>query len=306
MHTAQGVPRVLGFSPVGGSMVLLRALLCLGLLGLSPLRAQAPLPATSEAAPQSPGLGDLLVAPTRLVFEGRKRSAELNLSNIGTSRATYRISLIRMEMDENGGIKELPFDHEAPESLRGLFRYSPREVTLEARESQTIRIQVRKPAELQAGEYRLHMMFRAVPPTAELANPSPKPAGTKGLSIRLTPIYGIAIPVILRHGETSAKVSLADLNLDPSHQTLRLRLERQGNQSVYGDLQVTLLPPSGPPLVMAEANGLAVYVPNAQRRLNLSLPKDLKWVPGSRLRVAYSLPPTEGGALLAEALLPLP
>jgi hypothetical protein len=200
----------------------------------------------------------------------------------------------------------VPFDHQAPESLRGLFRYSPREVTLEARESQTIRIQVRKPAELQAGEYRLHMMFRAIPPTAELATPSTKPAATKGLSIRLTPIYGIAIPVILRHGETSAKVSLTNLNLDANHQNLRLYLERQGNQSVYGDLRVTLLPPSGQPQVLAEVNGLAVYVPNANRRLNLPLPKDLKWVPGSHLRVAYSLPPTEGGALLAEALLLLP
>ncbi len=287
-------------------MILLPALLSLGLSALALWGAQAPPPAVPEPAPQSPGLGDLLVAPTRLVFEGRKRAAELNLSNIGTSRSTYRISLVRMEMDERGGIREVPFDRQTPESLRALFRYSPREVTLEARESQTIRIQVRKPAELQTGEYRLHMLFRAVPPGPETASPTPRSATPKGLSIRLTPLYGLAIPVILRHGETSAQVSLADLSLDASRQHLRLSVERLGNQSVYGDLQVTLLPPSGAHQVLAEANGLAVYVPNARRHLDLPLPKDWKGVSGSRLRVAFTLPPTEGGALLAEALLPLP
>ena len=259
------------------------------------LPAQAPLPPTNA-------VGDLLVAPTRVVFDSRKRSAELNLSNIGGARATYRVSLIRMEMDELGAFKERPFDP-GTEGLQSLFRFSPREVTLEPQESQTVRVQVRKPAELPAGEYRLHMIFRAVPSTS----PTPVQAEVpKGISIRLTPIYGIAIPLIVRHGETSAKVSIVAPEFGEARRNLRFRLERSGNQSVYGDLRATLLPATGSPEVLTEATGLAVYTPNASRSVTLALPSDRPLPPGSRIRITYALPAQEGGTLLAETFLPVP
>ena len=262
------------------------------------LVAQAPPP-----GPPAPGaVGDLLIAPTRVVFDARKRSAEVNLSNIGGARATYRISLIRMEMDENGAFKERPLDP-GTEGLQSLFRFSPREVTLEPQESQTVRVQVRKPAELPAGEYRLHMVFRAVPPTAPTPAPTEAP---KGISIRLTPVYGIAIPLIVRHGETAAKVSLAEPVLGAANRSLKFRLERSGNQSVYGDLQATLLATNAAPRVLAEAAGLAVYTPNTQRLVSLPLAADLSLPPGSRIRIAFTLPTQEGGALLAETFLTVP
>src|ERR1700737_1174027 len=84
----------------------LRAFLCaLALvLGGPGAAARAPSAPTPAAAPESaqkpseapdaggPGIGDLLVAPTRLIFEGRTRAAELTLINIGRQTATYRIS----------------------------------------------------------------------------------------------------------------------------------------------------------------------------------------------------------------------
>ena len=266
------------------------------LLGHLALSAQAPAPSPAG------GLGDLLVAPARVVFEGRKRSAELNLSNIGPARATYRVSLVRMEMSEAGAFRELPFDAET-EGLKALFRFSPREVTLEPQESQTLRIQVRKPAQLAEGEYRLHMVFRAVPPAPVAAPVSAEPA--KGISIKLTPVYGVAIPLIVRHGETSARVAITDAALVEGGRALRFRLDRTGNQSVYGDLRATLLPPAGPPQVLAEAAGLAVYTPNPHRLVVLPL-RSGPPLPGGRLRLTYTLPVPDGGGLLAETILPIP
>ena len=280
-------------------MSLIRTVVCLLLLSGGTGWSQTPAP--SPVA----GLGDLLVAPTRLVFEGRKRSAELNLSNIGPARATYRISLVRMEMDEAGGFQERPFDAQAPESLRALFRFSPREVTLESRESQTVRIQVRKPAELPAGEYRLHMVFRAVPATPEGPGDAPS-ASAKGLSIRLTPVYGIAIPLIIRHGATSARMAITEVSLDAARRILHFRLNREGNQSAYGDVKAVLLPPSGREQLLSEAAGLAVYVPNTHRQVTLALAAGHPLTPGSRIRVTYAQPPMDGGNLLAEATLTIP
>jgi P pilus assembly chaperone PapD len=270
------------------SWILTIALLC-GLGGI--LQAQAPAKAG--------GAGDLMIAPTRVVFEGRKRTAEVSLSNTGTARATFRVSLIRMVMDENGGFSEKPLDPGA-ENLQSLFRFSPREVTLEPQETQLIRIQVRKPADLPEGEYRLHMVFRGVPPAEE---PAPlKAEAPKELSINLRPIYGIAIPLIVRHGETSAKATITDLAFDAKAKTLQFKLNRSGNQSIYGDLQATRLEANGKPTVLSQANGLAVYTPNASRRV--ILPVNQALATGDRVRVTYFLP--DGGALQAEAILTLP
>ncbi|WP_257309019.1 fimbrial biogenesis chaperone [Geothrix fuzhouensis] len=270
--------------------------LFLGLLALA-------LPAQAPPTPADGGVGDLLVAPTRVVFEGHKRSAELNLSNIGQARATFRISLVRMEMDEMGGIKELPFDA-GTENLRSLFRFSPRQVTLDPRESQTVRLQVRKPAQLPEGEYRLHMTFRAVPseaPVSQAVTEAPK-----GIAIKLTPVYGIAIPLIVRHGKTSASVSITAPTFDVKNGVLRFRLERSGNQSVYGDLKATLLPAVGPAEVLVEASGLAVYTPNSNRVVSLPIRKGRSIPPGSRIRIAYSQPVLEGGRLFAETVMTTP
>ena len=274
---------------------------CLALaLAASRLAAQAPPPAAPSAAPKA-GAG-VLVAPTRVVFDSRRRTAEVNLTNTGTAPATFRISLTRMEMDAEGGCREVPLDDPpGPVVLRDLVRYSPRLATLAPQESQAVRIQVRKPADLPTGEYRLYLVFREEPPTAPEPSPSAEPP--KGIAIRLVSLFGVAIPVIIRQGDTSAQVALSGLALDPDRRTLRFRLVRSGNQSVHGDVKVTFLPPTGKPQVLAEANGLSVFTPNGYRNMTMTLNPPGKG--GGRIHVTYSNPEDQGGALLAEGQLDL-
>ena len=56
------------------------------LSGTVAIMALAMAPSPAQAA------GDLLVAPTRIVFDGQ-RGTEVVLNNIGSETATYRISL---------------------------------------------------------------------------------------------------------------------------------------------------------------------------------------------------------------------
>jgi hypothetical protein len=231
----------------------------------------------------------------------------LNLSNTGASEAIYRIALVRMEMDEDGGLAEKPLDS-APGAvnLPSLIRFSPREVVLAPGESQTLRLQVRKPADLPAGEYRIHMMFRAVPPPPEVPKDAAAPP-PKGISVKLIPLYGLAIPLIVRQGETSAKATLSGLAFDPATHSLHFHLDRTGNQSIYGDLKARWTPRAGAATTVGEITGVAAYVPNPTRKMAMALvsPKDGSWK-GGRLKVTFAAPPLEGGALLAEANLDVP
>jgi P pilus assembly chaperone PapD len=267
--------------------------------------------ATFPVVAGAQGPGDLLIAPTRIVLEGRIRTAEIALVNIGTAPATYRISLVRQRMTEDGRFEEVTEPLEGEQFADGLVRFTPRQAVLEPRVTQTIRLQLRKPADLLAGEYRSHLLFRAVPQVTAAAPEDQPPA--EGLGIQLIPVYGISIPVIVRHGETWAKVTLSDLALQPPADdsplpAMHLTLNRTGNRSTYGDLTVSARTPGAPKeTVLARAAGLAVYVPNPARKLTLTLqvPEGLS-LSGSKLRVVYRNKPEDGGATLAEAFLDVP
>src|SRR5690606_10646697 len=117
---------------------LLLAALGIGLALPSPLSAQ----------------GDLLIAPTRLVLDGR-RGGEVILSNIGSEEATYRITVELRRMTPDGQL-ELVDEGVASASEKAaleMIRYAPRRVILPPGEPQSIRISARPGAELPDGEY---------------------------------------------------------------------------------------------------------------------------------------------------------
>jgi len=249
------------------------------------------LPVTKTLAQ---GAGDLIVAPTRVVFDDRTRSAQLSLANKGSETATYRISLINMRMDDNGQLIEIDRPGEGELFAENLIRYSPRQVVLEPGAAQTIRLLLRKPADLAPGEYRSHMLFRAIPEDGGVSVEAP--ADPNALSVNLIPIFGISIPVIVRHGDLSADVSLADIQvLPPDEQNTMPRaaftLVRDGQRSAFGDLHVTLEKAGETPVVVGQIMRLAVYTPNKSRRVTVQLrvPDDTT-LSGGTLKVVFTNP----------------
>jgi hypothetical protein len=114
----------------------------------------------------------------------------------------------------------------------------------------------------------------------------------------------VAIPLIIRHGETWARADLADLKAAPDRSRLTCRLNRTGNQSLHGNLRVVFQPSEGRPVPVAELNALSVFTPNLFRNLTLPL-KDCPAGPG-RFLVTFAAPQDQGAAKLAEASLEAP
>jgi len=260
----------------------------------------------------APAHAGLMLYPTRLVFEKNQRAAQIELINDGDKPATYRISMVNRRMTEDGRIE--PADRAAPGEhfADDMLRFSPRQVTLEPGTAQTVRVMLRKPAELAEGEYRSHLQFEKLPDaegSASIENQG-KGADGKGIGVVLNVLVGASVPVIVRHGATSANVSLTHLALkkdEEKHDLLTLQFEREGSSSVYGDLSVTFTPRGGKPQALAQVGGIAVYTPNRVRQaaLPLELPKGLELAHGT-LDVSYRDRPEAGGKLLAQANLELP
>src|SRR5215217_2338223 len=71
--------------------------------------------------------GDLLIAPTRLVLDGR-RGGEVILSNIGSEEATYRVTLELRRMTPEGELQPVDESQAKAEEKAALemVRYAPR------------------------------------------------------------------------------------------------------------------------------------------------------------------------------------
>jgi hypothetical protein len=262
-------------------------------------------------------LADLMIYPTRIELEKNARSAQVELINRGQAAESYRISIVNRRMTETGQILE------ASQALPGeafaddMLRYAPRQITLQGGESQTVRISLRKPADLAPGEYRSHLQFDRLPDPEGVTDlgHAVKP-GDGQLSIKLTALVGASIPVIVRHGDTAASVTLDGLRLEPGTATagqavqpwlLVFDLNRSGNRSVYGNLVLTYVPPGGSPVQVGAVQGVAVYVPNARRlvKLPLDLPEG-RVLKGGYLNLMFSARPENGGKPMAEASLAVP
>lgn len=260
----------------------------------------------AAAAPPDPPLGGLMVAPTRVVFEGRRRSAELVLINTGAETATYRIGFVQMRLTESGALQEIAEPGPGEAFADPFVRYSPRQVVLEPRVPQTVRLQIRKPPALTAGEYRSHLAFRAVP----RETPAAREGG--GMRVALTAVYGVAVPVIVRQGATSATVTLTDLQLRSAPGgggMLQFQIRRAGTRSVYGDLTATFVPARGRALIVGAMRGLAVYTPNAVRRVEMALkPPQGSTLRNGRLRLEFASAedPDRRGDPLASAEILVP
>ena len=220
------------------------------------------------------------VAPLRVLFDGRTRSATVFLSNRTTETATYRIALVNRRMEDDGAIvvaeEAGPGEYFADE----LIRFSPRRVTIAPFGSQTIRLLVRRPrGEFPEDvEFRTHLAIRSIPPTPrlqDLENQEKLTAEGK-LSVKAVATIETVIPILVRFGDPQATLQIANPALDLKSEyypTLQLDLVRGGDRSVYGELEIVHIAPDGTRTQIHYARGLAVYSPTPKRRMTIALKK---------------------------------
>ncbi len=217
--------------------------------------------------------GDLLVTPRRIVFEGNRDRQEITLANTGTDTARYTVSFVQYRMTMEGSFEQITEPDSGQFFADPYLRYFPRIVTLAPKESQVVRMQLRRGLEMQTGEYRSHMYFRAVPEEKPLGEED-IPDDSTAIGVRLIPIFGITIPVIIRVGEQDLTVSLSDLQVEQresGERWLSLTFHRRGNVSVYGDLTAEHIAPDGTKTEVGVVRGIAVYTPNSQRGFSFKL-----------------------------------
>ncbi len=221
--------------------------------------------------------GNLMIFPKRVVFDNSQKVQEINLSNIGKDTAVYNVSFVQFRMSEVGDFKEITVPDSGQNFATPYLRVFPRRVVLAPNESQTVKVQVTKTNELEPGEYRSHIYFRAVKNIKPLGdNASKADSGT--ISVKLEPVFGISIACIIRKGESNTVVSISDLEYDntvDSVEYLKMNFHRTGNMSTYGDITVNFINNENKSFEVGKIQGFGVYTPGNIRKCKMKLKKPI-------------------------------
>ena len=246
-----------------------------------------------------------MIYPKRIIFENLKRAQELSLLNNGKDTARYVISVVQISMKADGSFQTITEPDSGQNFADKNFRFFPRAVVLAPNESQTVKVQLIRTNELTTGEYRSHLYFRAQkeqkPLGQEIADKKPT-----SIAISIVPVFGVSIPVIFRIGESTTKVEIMEkaVKLVKNEKpTLNIKINRTGNRSVYGDISVEHISPSGKQTKVGLIKGVAIYTPTPSRDFQIPLDgsKGITFNSG-KLHISY-FEPTGDKIMLAETEL---
>ena len=242
----------------------------------------------------------LQILPPRIVLTS-ERSANLTLINRGDKSGDYRLFMRNIRTNEYGKFFTIETPQPGDLYADSMIRFSPRKVTVPAQSKQDVRVVLRKPKDLAEGEYRSHLVFRSLPKQEQLED---KP-NEKNIAMTFNPILEVTIPVIVRHGNLTAALSFSDINITTdsnNEQIITLTMNRSGNRSVYGDINIWWQKNDGEETRVAAAKGVSVYFPNAIRIFSLAAEIEQK-IEGGKLRIQYIEDPSYGGDITAESVV---
>jgi hypothetical protein len=234
--------------------------------------------------------GNLQVTPKRIVFDNGQRSQVINIANTGEDTLKYSASLVEIRMKEDGAFEQINIPDSGQNFASSYLRYYPKEFNLAPRESQTIRVELKRNAKLSNGEYRSHILFHAKTDDKPLESSGNK-VNPANISVRLIPVYGLTIPVIIRVGEYNPKISISDMSLTMIGDTiprLNVTFQRTGNMSVYGNIKIYYSGQDGIKKQIGIVNGLGIYVPTSKRNFSVDLDRTKSYRKG-KLSVVYEL-----------------
>lgn len=252
---------------------------------------------------------ETLLIPTRVVMEKNDRFTTVVIRNIGDATGNLSVELIDMTMGETGGVVQLEEGKSDPWSAIPILRVSPHSITLKPGESQNVRIMLRKPEGLPAGEYRSHLKVKVDEDNVEAAA-SKTAEDLKAASIAVKAKLALTIPVIVRNGETTIAIKIDSPKI--GHDAMGkpevdMTLLREGNRSVMGDFTFTYTGPDGKSQLIKTFPGIPVYRSTERRKVSIpmdDIPAGINLDKG-KLAVAYTAQEKEGGMKLAEATIDL-
>jgi P pilus assembly chaperone PapD len=240
---------------------------------------------------------ELLLYPTEVVFQGAQRSVELTLANRGDAIGTFETSWTEMRMTAEGTLTTVEQD---AWSIQPFIRHSPRRVTLQPGERQTIKIALRRDGDAAEGEYYSHLRILTL--NQEDLDAQEDPANKPpGMSMRAR--SAVAIPVIWRNSQAKPEIGIDAVSRDTDTDGFSVTVRRAGLLSSRGYLQIVDRLEDGSEGVVGGPIQVVIYPNLNTRTTTIRLQDGHEPSPAARLVLTMEQQVTERTTL---ASVPLP
>jgi len=203
---------------------------------------------------------NLVIHPIRVQFAPNERSTEVTLLNDSQTTNTYRLEWREKQARPEGGYIDLAADAAKQFPIASsMVRFSPRQVTLKPGERQTVKLSVRRPARLADGEYRSHLLFKALPPPIALRDEQ-----VAGLTMQMNLVTSFAIPVVIQQGPAGSSVRIESAQIlynpaKPADSRVIVNMAHNSKYSVHGDIEAYWTPQGGKEQLIARNNGFTFW-----------------------------------------------
>lgn len=215
----------------------------------------------------------LVIHPIRVQVGEKERSFEVSLMNDSKTTNTYRLEWQEKKGSEQAMYVDLTEAQVKAENFpiaSGMIRFSPRQVTLKPGERQTIKLSFRRPARLADGEYRSHLLFKALPPVKEAE------ASSAGSAFQINLVASFSIPVIIQQGTVSNDVKFQSAQiyysagaLDKNFVEVKMQ-QKNAKYSAHGHVEAYWTPKNGREEHIATTKGVTFWPEVTNNTLKLS------------------------------------
>ncbi|WP_028865528.1 hypothetical protein [Psychromonas aquimarina] len=232
----------------------------------------------------------LSVKEPRIVLTDKNKKGEFKVYNTSDKTLSFRVSLIEKQMDGKGNIKTVST---SLTSAGDYVRVGPRMgKNIAPKDYQKFRLRA-KFSKMPEGEFRSHLLIEPITPPTEETAPG----------IHLKPTIKYSIPLILRHGQLQANVSINNARVivnEKNQSVVQFDLLREGERSVYGDVQVFMLQ-DNKEILLTSINSQAIYTDINSRKFSINLQKKLE--KNTQLKILFKENPEFGGDSQAQSIL---
>lgn len=215
-----------------------------------------------------------LFSQYRVIYE-KNGIMSMYLSNPTEEVYTYKITFEDKEMDQTGNVRAVPNDKTFSHSIKSYLRVFPRSVVIAPGNSQEVQIQLKTIESLPDGEYRSFITFS---PLEENSNAN-RDSLNQGTQIAVKVQMATSIPIIYRKNPVVAQVTIDSVGLTSANDSIKmlhLRIQRDGNRSIYGKINVMGSINGTPVPLFTSKPNVVMYCEIPY--LNVSVPVNLKSV----------------------------
>jgi hypothetical protein len=169
-------------------------------------------------------------------------------------------------------------------ALSPYVRISPRQVRLAPGERQTIKLQLRKQADMAEKEYRSHLLFTVLPP--EDSN-NTNQSDVEGMRMQINMFISYSIPVLYHPEihEVDAQLKFYELSQrEDESADLKVWIARKGDQSAFGRLEIYSIDDNKQ---IGIANNISVFRELTEAQHTIRLPNFSQYSGVEKVRLKY-------------------